>query len=109
MAVAINPLTTMPSRNSAGSRKRSDLSIWPYTVALRTDRIPGGPDLVADPPHGHDRRGLAELPPQLTHMDVHRPRVAGEGVAPDAFDQLAAREHDPAVTDQHPQQIEFKR
>src|SRR6266545_2280212 len=97
MAVAINPLTTMPSRNSAGSRKRSDLSIGPYTVALGVDRVPRRADLVADAPDGHDRRGLAELPAQLADVDVHGARVAGEGVAPDALEQLVAGQHEAAV------------
>src|SRR6266576_4377881 len=119
---AISPLTTMPSRKSAGNRKRSELNILLYKVlgaptgnvwrllarvhtapvslawctqprnspaspagALGLDRIPRRPDLVADAPHGHDRRRLAELPPQLAHVDVHGSRIPGEGVAPDAF------------------------
>src|SRR5438067_3361615 len=99
----------MPSRNSAGSRKRSDLSIGLYTVALGTDRVPRRPDLVADAPHGHDRRGLAELAAQLPHVDVHGARVPGERVAPDALEQLVAREDETAVVEQLPEQVELLR
>src|SRR6266576_6371141 len=74
---AISPLTTMPSRKSAGNRNRSELSIRTYRVVLGLDCSRRGPDLVADPPHGHDGRGLAELPPQLAHVDVHGTRVSG--------------------------------
>src|SRR5438094_3994405 len=99
----------MPSRNSAGSRKRSDLSIGLYTVALGTDRVPRRPDLVADAPHGHDRRGLAELAAQLPHVDVHGTRVAGEGVAPDALEELVACQDEPTVVEQLPKKVELLR
>src|SRR2546421_2034430 len=99
----------MPSRNTAGSRKRSDLSIGAYTVALGADRVPRGADLVADAPHGHDRRGLAELAAQLPHVDVHRAGVTGERVAPDALEQLVARQDEPTVVEQLPEEIELLR
>src|SRR5215218_10692244 len=109
MAVAITPLTTMPSRKSAGSRKRSDLSIGPYTVALGVHGVPCRADFVADAPHGDDRGGLAELAPQLPHVHVHRTRVTREGVAPDALEQLVAREHEAAMVEELPEQVELLR
>src|SRR2546423_9939511 len=99
----------MPSRKSAGSRKRSDLSIGAYTVALSADRVPRGADLVANAPHGHDRRGLAELAAQLPHVDVHRARVTGERIAPDALEQLVAGEDEAAVVEQLPEEVELLR
>ena len=42
-------------------------------------------------------------------MHVHRARIAGERVAPDALEQLIARQHDPAVVQQLPQQVELLR
>src|SRR2546423_6694117 len=99
----------MPSRKSAGSRKRSDLSIGAYTVALSADRVPRGADLVADSPHGHDRRGLAELAAQLPHVDVHGAGVARKGVAPDALEQLVARQDEAAVVEQLPEEVELLR
>src|SRR5947208_10200812 len=99
----------MPSRNNAGSRKRSDLSIGPYTVALGTDRVPRGPDLVADTPHGHDRRSLAELPAQLAHVNVHGARVPSERVAPHPLEQLVAGEDEPTVVEELPEEVELFR
>src|SRR6266576_1610311 len=104
---AMSPLTTMPSRKSAGNRKRSELNIRTYKVSLGLDRIARGPDLVADPPHGHDRRGLAELSSQLPNVDVHGAGVAGERVTPDPLEELVPREHEPTVIEQLPQQIEL--
>src|SRR5215210_8519073 len=109
MTAAIRPLTTMPSKKTAGSRKRSDLSIAAYTVALAGDRIACGPDLIADAPHGHDRGGLPELPSQLAYMNVHGPRITGERVAPDSLEQLVAREHEAAMVEQLPEQVELLR
>src|SRR6266511_1919816 len=42
-------------------------------------------------------------------MDVHGPRVAREGVAPDALEELISREYEPAVVEKLPEQIEFLR
>ena len=42
-------------------------------------------------------------------MDVDRARVAGEGVPPDALEQLVAGEHEPAVVEQLPEQVELLR
>src|SRR5256885_10883780 len=99
----------MPSRNSAGSLKRSDLSIGAYTVALGADCVPRRADFVADTPHGHDRRGLAELAAQLPHVDVHRSGVTGERVAPDALEQLVACEDEATVVEQLPEEVELLR
>src|SRR6476619_3978282 len=97
----------MPSRKSAGNRKRSELNIRTYKVSLGLDRIACGPDLVADPPHGHDRRGLAELTPELANVDVDGAGVARECVTPDSLEELVARKHQPAVVEQLPQEIEL--
>ena len=42
-------------------------------------------------------------------MHVDSTRVAGEGVAPDALEQLVAREHEPAVVEQLPEEVELLR
>ena len=42
-------------------------------------------------------------------MDVDRARVAGERVAPDALEQLVARQHEAAVVEQLPEQVELLR
>src|SRR5215470_7032075 len=98
---------TMPARKRAVSRKRSDRNT---AASLRRGRrAPFGPDLVADPPDGDDRRRVAELAPQLPHVDVDRAGVAGERVAPDALEQLVARQHEAAVVEQLPEQVELLR
>src|SRR5918911_4614581 len=94
----------IPRRTRAGRRKRSDRNIG---VRLGVHRIPGRRDLVADAPHGDDRRGVAELPPQLADVHVDRARVAGERIAPDPLEQLVARQHEPAVVEQLPEEIEL--
>src|SRR5262245_12740495 len=71
--------------------------------------VPLGRDLVADAPDRHDRRGVAELAPDLTHVDVHGSRVTGECVAPYALEQLVARENESAVVEQLPQEVELLR
>src|SRR5438105_895319 len=68
-----------------------------------------GRDLVADAPHRDDRRRIAELPPHLADMDVHRSRVTGERVAPHALEQLVARQDEAAVVEQLPEEIELLR
>ncbi len=40
-------------------------------------------------------------------MDVHGARVAGKGVAPDALEQLVAGQHEAAVVEQLPEEVEF--
>ena len=42
-------------------------------------------------------------------MHVDGARVAGERVAPDALEQLVARQHEPAVVEQLPEQVELLR
>src|SRR5207237_2329847 len=65
--------------------------------------------LVADAPHRHDRRRVAELSAQLADVDVHRASVACERVPPDPLEQLVARQDEPPVIEQLPQQIELLR
>src|SRR6185436_18124882 len=76
-------------------------------AALRVGRCDGG--LVADPPHGHDRRRITELLPQLPNVDVDRARVAGERVAPHALEELVAREDEAAMVEQLPEKVELLR
>src|SRR5205085_10251586 len=71
--------------------------------------VPRRRDLVADPPDGHDRRGVAELPAQLADVDVDGARVTGEGVAPHALEELVAREDEAAVVEELPEQVELLR
>src|SRR5919204_3866304 len=106
MSAATSPLTTIPARKSAGSRKRIDLST---ASPLGVHRVARRPDLVADAPHGDDRRRVPELPAELADVDVHGPRVPGKGVSPHALEQLIAREHEPAVVEQLPQEVELLR
>src|SRR5919197_1707405 len=65
--------------------------------------------LVADAPDGDDRRGVAELPAELADVDVDGARIAGEGVAPDALEQLVARQDEAAVVEELPEQVELLR
>src|SRR5207253_11076825 len=79
-------------------------------VRLGADRrVPRGRDLVADPPDGDDRRGVAQLAAELADVHVDRARVAGEGVAPDALEQLIARQDETTVVEQLPQEVELLR
>src|SRR5687768_12004398 len=64
-------------------------------------------DLVADAPDGDDRRRLSQLATKLPDVDVDRASVAGECVAPDALEQLVAREHEPTVVEQLPEEVEL--
>src|SRR5262249_36850834 len=89
-----------PARKNAGSRKRRDIA----PLHRRRRR-----DLVADAPDRDDRRGVAQLAPQLADVDVDRPRVAGEGVAPHALEQLVARPHEATVVEELPEQVELLR
>src|SRR5262245_2559683 len=99
---------TMPARKRAGRRKRSEWNIA-LPLTRRADGLLRRRDLVPDAPHGHDRRGFAELAAELAHVDVHRARVPRERIAPDALEQLVSREHDPAMVEQLPEQVELLR
>src|SRR5688572_92505 len=103
MAVETSPVSAIPARNRAGWRERSDLNI----SALSGDSLLRGRDLVTDAPDRDDRRGVAELPSQLPDVHVHRARVAREGVAPDALEQLVPRQDETAVVEQLPEQVEL--
>src|SRR3712207_5387085 len=64
-------------------------------------------DLVPDAPYGGHRAAVAELAAKLAHVHVHRARVARERVAPHPFEELVARQHEPAVVEELPQEIEL--
>src|SRR5579884_1452690 len=102
MSVATTPASTIPTRNSAGSRKRSDLSTG-SSAGCGGSR--GG--LVPDSPNGDDRRRVAELPPQLADVDIDGPGIAGERVSPHALEQLVARQDEAAVIEELPEEIEL--
>src|SRR5262245_22112389 len=97
----------MPARNSAGSRNRSDRNMC--LKLRRGGDAPFGADLEAAARLGRDRRRVAELAPQLPDVDVDRPRVAGEGVAPDPLEQLVARQDEALVVEQLPEEVELLR
>ncbi len=42
-------------------------------------------------------------------MDVDRARIAGERVTPDALEELVAREDEPAMVEQLPEEVELLR
>ena len=65
--------------------------------------------LVAHAPHRLDRhaRVVAQLPPQLVHVHVHRPRAAEELVAPDLLQQQLPRQHVPGRFGQPLEQVEL--
>src|SRR5215217_1952356 len=90
ITIETRPASASPPRKSAGSRKRSE-RICPLRGCCR---LPLLRDLVADAPHGDDRRRVAELAAELAHMDVHGARVARERVAPYPLEQLVARQHE---------------
>src|SRR5919201_195879 len=95
------------ARKSAGSWKRSERNT--ALSSLSVHRVPRGRNLVADTPDGDDRRSIPELAPQLADVHVDGARVAGEGVPPDALQQLVAREHEPLVVEELPEQVELLR
>src|SRR5262247_1392917 len=108
MTVETTPANAAPARKRAGSRKRSDISYLPLLGADRVlRRVLGGRGLVPHAPHGHDRRRVAELPSQLADVDVDRPGITGERVAPDPLQQLVARQHETVVVEQLPEQVEL--
>src|SRR5437762_2850260 len=99
---AANPI---PTRKSAGSWKRSERN---NGAALRGGRRRSR-GLVADPPYRQDRRRVAELLAQLPDVDVDRARVARERVPPHALEKLVARQHEAAMVEQLPEEIELLR
>src|SRR5262245_7525264 len=109
IAVVTSVESRIPARKSSGSLTRSDESTRPPSSGRGRILllVLGGRDLVAHAPDRDDRRRVAELSPHLPNVDVDRPSVAGEGVAPDALEQLVARQHEPAVVEQLPEQIEL--
>src|SRR3954470_11242418 len=114
MSVVTRPARLIPARNTSGSRTRSEpravISDAPQLLVRRfLLRVLRRRDLVADTPHGDDRRRITELPPQLADMDVDGASVTRERVAPHTLEQLVARQHEPAMVEQLPQQIEFLR
>src|SRR5262245_11141065 len=72
-------------------------------------RVLRGAHPVPDPPDGPDRRGVSELPPELADVHVDGSGVARERVAPHALEQLVTREHEAAVVEELPQQVELLR
>src|SRR5919199_1252699 len=94
-AVAMTVASSSVPAKSSASRVLSDWSIVG--------------DLVPDAPHGGDRAALAELAAKLPHVHVDRPRVACERVPPDPLEQLVARQHEAAVVEQLPEQVELLR
>src|SRR5262245_62506355 len=73
------------------------------------DGAPVARHLVPDAPDGHDRRGVLQLATDLPDVDVDRPRVAGKRVPPDPLEQLVAGEHEPAVVEEFPEEVELLR
>src|SRR6195952_5280884 len=96
---------TAAKRNAARAR----LTRKSATSRVLRDRRGIVGDLVADTPDGHDRARLADLAPELAHVHVDRARVARECVPPDALEQLVAREHEAAVIEQLPEEVELLR
>src|SRR5664279_348789 len=96
---------------TAAKRKaaRARLTRKSATSRVLRDRRGIVGNLVADTPDGHDRARVADLAPELAHMHVHRARVARERVAPHPLEQLVAREHEAAVIEQLPEEIELLR
>src|SRR4051812_20005958 len=89
----ITPATTSGRTQKRTSLARSDRSIVRH--------------VVADAPDGDDGTGVADLAAELADVDIDRARVAGERVAPDALQQLVARQHHPAVLEQGPEEVEL--
>src|SRR4051794_28869435 len=114
MSVVTRPARMIPARNTTGSRTRSEpragISDAPQLLVRRfLLRVLRRRDLVADAPHGDDRRRVTELPPQLADMDVDGASVPRERVAPHALEELVARQHEPTVIQELPQQVELLR
>ena len=108
-AIEASPKTRTTARNTAVRRNRSVPSMGFRVEPRGSTRRAVRRDLVADAPHGDDRRCIAELAPDLAHVDVDGARVPGERVAPHALEELVAREDDPAVVEQLPEEVELLR
>src|ERR1700712_4221460 len=94
---------TAAKRNAASAR----LTRKSATSRVLSDRRGIVGNLVADTPDRHDRAGVPDLAPELADVHVDRARVARERVAPHALEQLVAREHEPAVVEQLPEEVEL--
>src|SRR6476469_8219992 len=92
-APAITVASNSVPANSSVSRVLSDRSIVS--------------DLVPDAPDGGDRALVAELAAKLADVHVDRSRIARERVAPHPLQQLVTRQHQAAVVEQLPQQVEL--
>src|SRR3954453_715438 len=92
-APAITVASNSVPANSSVSRVLSDRSIVS--------------DLVPDAPDGGNRALVTELAAELAHMHVHGARVPRKRVTPDALEQLIAGQHQAAVIEQLPQQVEL--
>src|SRR5215218_3866394 len=120
-AIAVDTIAerTMPARKIAGRRNRRELNERSTVPRVRRSetgtslrggrRVARGADLVADAPDRDDRRRVSQLAAELPHVDVHRAGIAGERVPPDALEQLVARQHEAAVVEQLPEQVELLR
>src|SRR4029078_12557829 len=73
IAVVMTPASTIPARNTRGSRTRSEPSIR-LRLSPRLLGVLRRRDFVPDTPHGDDRRRVLQLAAQLAHVDVDRPR-----------------------------------
>src|SRR6476660_3105508 len=92
-APAITVASNSVPANSSVSRVLSDRSIVS--------------DLVPDAPDGGNRALVTELAAELAHVHVHCARVPRKRVTPDALEQLIACQHQAAVVEQLPQQVEL--
>src|SRR6476660_5172567 len=92
-APAITVASNSVPANSSVSRVLSDRSIVS--------------DLVPDAPDGGNRALVTELAAKLAHVHVHRARIPRKRVTPDALKQLIAGQHQAAVVEQLPQQVEL--
>src|SRR5690242_7625352 len=77
---------------------------------VRRLRATAGVHLVPDAADRlHDGTGVAQLLPQRLHVRVDRARVDRPLVAPDAVEQLLARENDPTVAREEREKVELFR
>src|SRR4051794_271589 len=64
-------------------------------------------DLVPDAPNGGHGTAVAELAAELPHVHVHGPRIPGERVSPYTLEELVARQHESAMVEELPEEIEL--